>query len=122
ESLDMLRESIQPEVSFNYLGQLDQALNERSAFGLAKESIGPTHNQHAMRSHLLEIEASILGGQLQVVWGYSENLHRRQTVESLARDFIGSLRKLIAHCRSGEARGFTPSDFPEASLNQADLD
>jgi non-ribosomal peptide synthase protein (TIGR01720 family) len=122
ESAERLRGSIRPEVSFNYLGQLDQALDEGSAFGLAKESIGPTHSGRAMRTHLLEVEASIIDGQLQVVWGYSENMHRRQTVESLAHDYICSLRKLIAHCRSGEARGFTPSDFPEARLTQKDLD
>jgi non-ribosomal peptide synthase protein (TIGR01720 family) len=120
--LERLRESIQPDASFNYLGQLDQALDEDPNFRLAKESIGPAHSPRAARSHLLEIEASIIGGQLQIVWSYSENLHRRQTIEGLAQDYIGALRSLIAHCRSSEAGGFTPSDFPEAKLSQADLD
>jgi non-ribosomal peptide synthase protein (TIGR01720 family) len=122
DGMKMLREAIRPDASFNYLGQLDQGLDESSDFRLAQESTGPTHSPRATRSHLLEIEASIIGGQLQVVWSYSENLHRRQTVERLGLDYIDSLRKLIAHCRSSKAVGFTPSDFPEAKLNQADLD
>jgi hypothetical protein len=33
-----------------------------------------------------------------------------------------ALRLLITHCRSPEARGYTPSDFPEADLSQKELD
>ena len=33
-----------------------------------------------------------------------------------------SLEKLIAHCRSTGAGGFTPYDFPEAELSQEELD
>jgi hypothetical protein len=32
------------------------------------------------------------------------------------------LREIIAHCKPGETVGYTPSDFPEAELNQKDLD
>ncbi|HVG18996.1 MAG TPA: condensation domain-containing protein, partial [Blastocatellia bacterium] len=122
EDACQLRAVTKPEISFNYLGQLDQSFDEGSGFKLAKESVGRTQSGRAMRSHLIEAEASITGGRLQVVWGYSENLHRDGTVEKLARDYIAALRALIAHCRSGDARGFTPSDFAEAKLSQADLD
>ncbi|MFP5265248.1 MAG: amino acid adenylation domain-containing protein, partial [Blastocatellia bacterium] len=111
-----------PEVSFNYLGQLDQSFDEGSGFRLAEESAGPSHSGRVTRSHLIEAEASITGGVLRVVWGYSENVHRGGTVERLARDYTGALRALIAHCRSAGAGGFTPSDFAEARLSQTDLD
>jgi len=55
-------------------------------------------------------------------WTYSENLHRRATIERLVQDFAEALRAIIAHCQSPEAGGVTPSDFPLAGLDQKKLD
>ncbi|HEX7243841.1 MAG TPA: amino acid adenylation domain-containing protein, partial [Longimicrobiaceae bacterium] len=49
-------------------------------------------------------------------------VHRHETVERLAEGYADELRGLIAHCRSAEAGGYTPSDFPLAKLEQAELD
>jgi hypothetical protein len=40
----------------------------------------------------------------------------------VAGDFLSALRSIIAHCLSDEAGGYTPSDFPETALSQAELD
>jgi non-ribosomal peptide synthase protein (TIGR01720 family) len=74
------------------------------------------------RTHLLEVDAKVIDGRLQVDWTYSENVHRRETIEALAAQFDRSLRALIEHCQSPDAGGFTPSDFPEAELSQSQLD
>jgi non-ribosomal peptide synthase protein (TIGR01720 family) len=134
------------QVSFNYLGQIDGALNGadepggaagargssgsggtgepagRGLFAWAKEPVGPARSQHAARSHLFEIDARVTGGRLVVDWNYSESLHRRATVESLAADFVGHLASLIEQCRQGRALGYTPSDFPDVRLDQDKLD
>jgi non-ribosomal peptide synthase protein (TIGR01720 family) len=70
----------------------------------------------------LEIDGFVAGGQLQLDWTYSSNLHQRATVERLAEGFMTSVRSLIAHCQSPEAGGYTPSDFPSAKLGQKDID
>jgi len=49
---------------------------------------------------------------------YSEQMHRRTSIEGLAQGFIKALRSLISHCQSPEAGGYTPSDFPAANLSQ----
>jgi non-ribosomal peptide synthase protein (TIGR01720 family) len=59
---------------------------------------------------------------LQFNWAYSQNLHHKSTIEGLAQGFISNLRSLIHHCQSPEVGGFTPSDFPLAQLDQAQLD
>ncbi len=112
----------QAEVSFNYLGQFDQVLAESALFRLARESSGPDHSPRGQRRYVLEVEGSIMEGWLQVAWVYSENMHRRSTIERLAEDFITALRALISHCQSSQAGSYTPSDFPEANLSQAELD
>jgi len=116
-----LDEFSRPEVSFNYLGQLDAALDAAAGFRIAPESPGATRSRAAPRSHLLEIEASISDGQLQCGFHYSENMHRQETIEQLAEGYLAGLRKVIAHCRAEGVKGATPSDFPEARLNQSEL-
>jgi amino acid adenylation domain-containing protein/non-ribosomal peptide synthase protein (TIGR01720 family) len=110
------------EVSFNYLGQVDQALPEASPLRGARESAGPTHSPRALRGHLLDVNASVLTGRLVVRWTYSENRHERSTIEALADSFAKALRALIDHCLSPGAGGATPSDFQEENLTQDLID
>jgi non-ribosomal peptide synthase protein (TIGR01720 family) len=58
---------------------------------------------------------------LRVEWGYSAQLHDAATIERLADDFNAALVSLVAHCRTDDAGGFTPSDFPLANLDMDKL-
>ncbi|MDQ1592735.1 MAG: hypothetical protein QOG71_3362 [Pyrinomonadaceae bacterium] len=120
--IERLRAATLPEVSFNYLGQFDQVLPQSAPFALARESGGRLSSPAGRRRHLLEITGSVIGNQLRLDWTYSENIHRRETVERLAQSFNAELRALVAHCLTPEAGGYTPSDFPLAALGQEQLD
>ncbi|MGH8566236.1 MAG: amino acid adenylation domain-containing protein [Gammaproteobacteria bacterium] len=111
-----------PEISFNYLGQLDQALSESSLFRPARESSGPPHSPLGRRPHLLDVNGWVAEGRLHLHWSYSERVHRRATVERLAQGSLEALEALIEHCQSPEAGGYTLSDFPLAQLDQDELD
>jgi len=110
------------EISFNYFGQLDQTLPASSFFKVAAEAAGPSRSRQNIRPFLIDINCAVAGGQLQVAWTYSENLHREQTIETLAQGFIQSLEAIISHCLMAEAGGYTPSDFPDLDLDQQKLD
>jgi non-ribosomal peptide synthase protein (TIGR01720 family) len=114
--------ALQPEVGFLYLGQFDQELSESAPIRLAKEPHGPSQSPKQRRSHLLDFEARVTGGKLEISLTYSESLHARETIRRLADAFIEELRALIEHCQSAQEIGYTPSDFPEAELNQQELD
>ncbi|HEX8651125.1 MAG TPA: non-ribosomal peptide synthase/polyketide synthase [Pyrinomonadaceae bacterium] len=122
KATEALRALAQAEVSFNYLGQFDQVLSQSELFKVAHESSGAARSARANRSHLLEINGRIVEGRLRLDWTYSENIHERGSVESLAHDYLEALRSLILHCQSPEAGGYTPSDFPLANLDQQRLD
>jgi non-ribosomal peptide synthase protein (TIGR01720 family) len=122
EAVAKLKRAQQPEISFNYLGQIDRALPQDSAFELAAESRGSDRSPLGQRAYLLEIDGGIAGGRLQLEWTYSQNVHRRATVERVAQKYVAALRALIAHCQSPEAGGYTPSDFAEFGWEQQDLD
>ncbi|MFN6563916.1 MAG: amino acid adenylation domain-containing protein [Nostoc sp. ChiSLP01] len=117
-----LQALVQAEVSFNYLGQFDQILNQSSVIQLATESAGAYQSLQNNRTDLLEINSLIIGNQLQINWSYSTNVHQRATIESLAQEFVERLRSLITHCIAPESGGYTPSDFPLVKLSQQELD
>ena len=112
----------QAEVRFNYLGQFDQVLPESSLFKLVNQTTDTSRSPRGNRRYLIDINGFVLGGQLQLEWTYSEQIHQRNTIERLAQGFVGALRSLITHCQSPEAGGYTPSDFQKAKVNQKDLD
>jgi amino acid adenylation domain-containing protein/non-ribosomal peptide synthase protein (TIGR01720 family) len=109
----------QSQVSFNYLGQLDQMCSPDSLFALAEVPLAAVQSSRGKRSYLIEADAYIKDGRLQVLWGYSSRLHRRQTIQQLAGNFIGKLRALIQHCAERE---YAPSDFSLIKLTQQQID
>jgi len=120
-----LRSLPQPEVSFNYLSQVDQALPPASLFKRTHKSSGSARNLQGSRSHLLEINGLVIGGELQVEWTYSEAIHRRTTIERLAQKFVETLQQMITECQPHQVSSYTPSDFTEfkwSQWSQADLD
>ena len=122
ELRSQLRALSKPEIMFNYLGQTDLVLPSSSGWSPAPEDVGAERAPSVVRSHVLEIVAMVTGGQLQANWIYSRKIHDRETIDRLARNFIEILRALVRHCCAPASRGFTPADFPQAELNQKDLD
>jgi non-ribosomal peptide synthase protein (TIGR01720 family) len=117
-----LQQLPQAEVVFNYTGQFDQTLSESGLFRAGREDRGEGRSGANQRAHLLEVTGGVAGGQLQMTWSYSEQVHKRETVERVAADFIAALRELVQQCQWGEVVGFTPSDFEDFQWSQHELD
>src|SRR6266508_2451242 len=122
EAGERMRRMAEAEVSFNYLGQVDQVLEPGGIFSEAGESGGATRSKKGKRSHQLEITAIVKGGRLVLQWTYSPEAHERRTIEELAGRFEEAVERVIEHCREPEAGGYTPSDFPLARLTQEEVD
>jgi amino acid adenylation domain-containing protein/non-ribosomal peptide synthase protein (TIGR01720 family) len=97
EKLDALP---QAEMSFNYLGRFDRMTGKAAMFSGASENSGALRNPHTKRRYKIEINGNVMGGALHVDWAFSEKIHRRSTIETVAESFIEALRKLIDHCLS----------------------
>ena len=109
------------QVSFNYLGQFDRVLSASDSLGKVKEWKSD-RSLVGDRSHLLEVSGLIREGKLEMQFAYSDQIHRRETIKSLAHDFIKVLKNIIIHCQSAESQGYTPSDFSAAKVSQEQLD
>ena len=98
------------EVSFNYLGQLDQILSS-GEFKVATESAGPSQSSKNKRSHLLAVNGMMVDGQLQMALGYSQAVHRRETIERVAARFIETLRAIITASTTTEQNRSVQNDL-----------
>jgi non-ribosomal peptide synthase protein (TIGR01720 family) len=112
----------QAEVSFNYLGQFDQVLGEDGLWQAGAGAVGSVRGEGEERARLLDINGSVVGGRLQMSWTYGSEVHALVTIERLSEWLVEELEGIVRHCREEGAGGYTPSDFPEANLNQSDLD
>ncbi|HEX7331324.1 MAG TPA: condensation domain-containing protein, partial [Pyrinomonadaceae bacterium] len=110
------------QVSFNYLGQVDQIMGQGELFSGAPESPGAMQSEHGRRPYLLELTLAIVKGSLQVQCTYSVNHHKRETIEQLTEAYLDELRKLIKHCRSSDVEALTASDFSLSDFDDAELD
>ena len=107
---------------FNYLGQFDQTLNEETQFKAAPENSGHEVAEDAIRSHRLGLNGKVFAGKLQFTLNYSQSEYHKETVIHLAKQIEDGLRAVIAHCMQPGVGSYTPSDFPLARVNQAQLD
>ncbi|HEY0514544.1 MAG TPA: amino acid adenylation domain-containing protein [Thermoanaerobaculia bacterium] len=110
-----------PQVSFNYLGRFDPAV-EGGPFRFAPEPVRGTEGEAVSGSPLFAVDALVLGDRLRVNWSYDPGLHLPATAERLARGFSAEISALVEHCLSPGAGGVTPSDVPLAGLGQEELD
>ncbi|HJT35591.1 MAG TPA: amino acid adenylation domain-containing protein [Pirellulales bacterium] len=110
------------EVAFNYLGRFEGAPADSGPLSRAREPVGPLRSPRAVRRHLLELNLFVSGGRLSIDIGFSRAIHRRETIEGFAADYLQRLTAIIDHCLSPQAGGFTPSDFPLARTDERELE
>jgi len=101
------------DIVFNYLGQLDNVVNESKWFSLVNESTGSGKSVDQYIKEPLSVSAMVQGGGLNVNWDYSSRHFDTATIISLAQSYVANLEQLIAHCMQQQTQGlvFTPSDF-----------
>jgi non-ribosomal peptide synthase protein (TIGR01720 family) len=87
------------QVLFNHLGKRDEldTVPAGADFSLAEESIGNTHSPSGIRYYPLAVSSQVWRDQLRLNFVYSENLHRRETIEALAEQFKQRLLRLVLH-------------------------
>ncbi|MEU0146242.1 amino acid adenylation domain-containing protein [Streptomyces sp. NPDC006288] len=104
---------------FNYSGHLATQFQAES-FSAAMGVAGEERSARQERSHDIELEVDVTDDQLTFRWLYAPTLHRRQTVESVARRCMSTIELLIR--RGSEVRATrVPSDFPLASVTREQL-
>ncbi|WP_281887483.1 non-ribosomal peptide synthetase [Paenibacillus sp. YYML68] len=100
----------EPEISFNYLGQFDQEL-EQSAIVGSSYSSGHEISSRTARTHALDINGLVAEGTLSLTISYSSKQYRKETMDRFAELLRRSLLDIIEHCVSKPGTELTPSDL-----------
>ena len=111
-----------PRITFNYLGQFDRQFDEAALFVPSSEGSGVAQDPTAPLANWLTVEGQVYGGELAMSWGFSREMFDRATVQQLVDRYAIELKALIEHCANLVTPQATPSDFPMASVTQAQLD
>ncbi|MGW5537840.1 non-ribosomal peptide synthase/polyketide synthase [Streptomyces sp. NPDC004009] len=109
-----------PEVCFTYHGQWEAPAG--GDFAPVADVPGRDMDPGAPLDHLLDVSALVAGGELEITWHYSDQVHREGTVRDLADGMVRALAAIAGHCARPGAGGRTPSDFPLARLDQVGVD
>lgn len=115
-----LRFSLQPEISFNYLGQFPEGIRFAgmgSEARLLGECFAPTSPMHP-----LEIYGAVFGGQLQFQFRFDRNACERVKMQRLADLYHHFLVKIMDHCKDQKDIAWTPSDFSASDVSLDELD
>jgi len=83
-------------ILFNYLGRMDSITDGSELFHFAPESTGPWHCQTAERKYQIEINAQVIGGELEVAWAAGRQLHSEEQIQQFADGFQAALQQIIA--------------------------
>lgn len=110
-----------PDISFNFLGQVDRRFPTGSPFTSFAEAGPGSRAASTPRRFRFEVNAAVAGGHLEIDWSYSPLVDDAGSIDRLLKGMRDSAGALADACRHVD-RVYTPSDFEGASLTQSDLD
>ncbi|WLQ53076.1 amino acid adenylation domain-containing protein [Streptomyces poriferorum] len=127
-----LATAAEPQIGFNYLGRYaaspEPADNTEGAdWDVLLDGGGPRSQDPDMPvHHVIDINAHTEdlpdGPRLVTRWTWPSDLLKEEDVGALSEAFVRALRAIAEHAQRPDAGGYTPSDLPLVSLDQAQID
>lgn len=121
--------SVQPEVTFNYLGQFDADLKTelftRSPYSGGNTLGADGKNNLSPESEVytaLNITGLIEDGELVFTFSYSAEQFKEESIQQLSQSYQTQLQQIITHCTGKKEVERTPSDFSVKGLEMEEMD
>ncbi|MDP4147247.1 MAG: condensation domain-containing protein, partial [Bacillota bacterium] len=112
---------LNPQISFNYLGQFDKDVNQ-DLFGISEISCGASISKESEQLYAIDVNGMVINGELQMSFAYNKEQYNSDTIEKLAKDYEKMLLKVIDHCIEKEESEMTPSDYGYEELSIEELE
>ncbi|MEJ6981955.1 non-ribosomal peptide synthase/polyketide synthase [Pedobacter sp. P351] len=93
-----LQEAEPWDITYNYLGQLDNVLERSNLLGIAQEDSGPPIAEDQSKNAKLSVECHIINRELVIKWNFSTLHYHDETIEKLTNAYKEKLLQLIDHC------------------------
>lgn len=107
------------QLTFNYLGQFDNATSHSALFTLSDKTAGKAMNDADHLPYLLEMAAQVRNGQLEIELNYSQLHYDEVVVSQWLESICAHLKALVQFAGQLEQPLYSAVDFPLASLNRA---
>lgn len=107
---------IEPDICFNYLGQLDREVNTE-LFSISKLSTGNSISLKSERVNSIEINGMIVGGELTFTCNYNKKEFKESTIKNIMDEVKENLLLVINHCLSKQGVEVTPTDLGYGKLS-----
>jgi amino acid adenylation domain-containing protein/non-ribosomal peptide synthase protein (TIGR01720 family) len=117
-----IRFKLQPQFSFNYLGQFDEDIKRLSSFEIVGQFTGNSQHPEERRPHDFDVSGMIVGNRLRISVVYNKRQYRPETIKKLLNTCKGELITIIRHCARLKEREFSPVDFTFKALSIDQVD
>lgn len=108
-------------IRFNYLGEMDNRFKKEAA-RMRFDDHGEEQDACNAMTSLLEINALIVHGRLQVWVAFEESNYRFDTIDRVSTRMMGHIQAILQYCAAAERIEYTASDFDAAELSQAEIE
>ncbi len=112
---------LNPEIEFNYLGQMDDNKRDNGIFSLDAINVGNDFSLDSAVDFRLIITSAVMDGQLEISVSYSQRDYESATISRLVGCYQRQLEGLIEHCVNLAEPEPTPSDLGDISLTLDEL-
>ncbi|MGB8452383.1 MAG: amino acid adenylation domain-containing protein [Anaerocolumna sp.] len=116
-----LKFNLNPEISFNYLGQFDQDI-DNEIFTISDISTGETISPEMPRPYCIDIYGRIKDGKLKLSFTYHKDEYEKATMNRIAENFKRSLMQIIEHCVSRDYTELTPGDLSSRNITVPEVE
>lgn len=116
-----LQFTIQPEISFNYLGQFSEELCFAGIGSEGQPMMGDSFSSDSF-IHPLEIYGAVLKEQMHFRFLYLRSTGERAQMQRLVDLYHHFLVQMIHHCMEKKDPSWTPSDFSASDISLEELD
>ncbi|MBD0255793.1 MAG: amino acid adenylation domain-containing protein [Cytophagales bacterium] len=114
--------ALQPEITFNYLGQFTTGGAGQGRFRPAAEKMGDVIGEDRVADGLVDVVGFVGPDRtLTVTFEYSRSHYEGATIETLAEQYKTAITDLVAHCAKISRRVLTPSDLSYPGLKAEEL-
>ncbi|MEK3789306.1 non-ribosomal peptide synthetase [Paenibacillus sp. FSL K6-1230] len=112
---------LQPEISFNYLGQFDED-TDIGVFTIADVLTYGTVSPDMPRPYCLDINGSVREGRLCLSFAYHKDEYDNATMKRVAESFRRHLQHIIEHCATREYTELTTSDISSSDITSLEIE
>ncbi|MGL4697489.1 amino acid adenylation domain-containing protein [Enterococcus larvae] len=109
---------VKPDITFNYLGQLDI----EGEMEFSNISAGNDVGKENEIDSIISINAIVSEGELIIQFIYNKQEFKKKTIEEFSETYKKELLKIIEHCTNNTVTERTISDFSDNDLDLQDLE